>query len=480
MAFCSFLACEDALIEKPKSLTVEGFYNTPGEVETGLAAIYTPMRNRIDNWWMSMQECQTEYGGGLIGAANFDACKTMQGLDGVTSNNIIRSWDDFYSSIRNANLVIFYTSQSEVLSDAEKNVYLAEAKFLRALAYFHLTRAWGGLPIYTEENLYETTGAPKSSQEAVYALIRSDMEFAAQYLPEQVSVAGKPSKWAAKTALSDVYLYLEEYALAQSTALEVINSGVYALEPVAQEEDFYNLFGLTTASSEEIFYFKYNQNLRSSLVLFTQEINTPYFGSSGYGVFFWNVEHPFYTEWDDNDLRKSFNWYVTAETNRFLPGQFGFPQDAPHLCPKKYSDPAGQATNATFDFPVYRYAEVLLIYAEATAYVAGGPTAEAMESVNMVHRRAYGYDATTASPVDFNVADYDLASFVDLIIQERGYEFQFEGKRWFDLVRSGRVYENMKKYLDREVAEKHLLWPIPSIEFDLNEAMGPDDQNPGY
>lgn len=306
------------------------------------------------------------------------------------------------------------------------------------------------------------------------------MEFAAQYLPEQAPIAGRPSKWAAKTALSDVYLYLEEYQLASSTALEVIEANQYSLEPVSQPEDFNNLFGLTASSPEEIFYFKYNQNSKSSLILFTQEINTPYFGSAGYGVFNWDKLNPYYVEWEDGDLRKEFNWYESEKANTYLPGQPAFSQDAVHICPKKYNDPDGTATIATFDFPVYRFAELLLIYAEATAYVENGPTADAMEKLNMVHRRAYGYDVNSPSPVDFNVEDYDLTTFVDLIIQERGYEFQFEGKRWFDLVRSGRVYDNMEKYIFRSVAEKHLLWPIPSLEFDLNEAMGPEDQNPGY
>jgi hypothetical protein len=82
--------------------------------------------------------------------------------------------------------------------------------------------------------------------------------------------------------------------------------------------------------------------------------------------------------------------------------------------------------------------------------------------------------------VDFNLLDYSLESFVNLVIMERGYEFQFEGKRWFDLVRAGKANEVMVSAIGREVAEKHLLWPIPAIEFDLNEALLPSDQNPGY
>jgi starch-binding outer membrane protein, SusD/RagB family len=99
----------------------------------------------------------------------------------------------------------------------------------------------------------------------------------------------------------------------------------------------------------------------------------------------------------------------------------------------------------------------------------------------MVHRRAYGYDPSQPSPADFNLSDYDLNAFIDLVIRERGYEFQFEGKRWFDLVRSGKVKEVMKDNISRDVADKHLLWPIPAIEFDLNKGLDKSkDQNPGY
>ncbi|MFT4024213.1 MAG: RagB/SusD family nutrient uptake outer membrane protein, partial [Flavihumibacter sp.] len=146
--------------------------------------------------------------------------------------------------------------------------------------------------------------------------------------------------------------------------------------------------------------------------------------------------------------------------------------------PKKYNNPT--ATIATFSLPCYRYAEVLLLFAEASAQ-SGGPTAEGIEMLNKVHRRAYGYNPNQASPVDFKAADYHAETFTDLVIQERAYEFQLEGKRWFDLVRSGRVKEIMLRNIQREVADKHLLWPIPLIEFDLNKALDRSkDQNPGY
>ena len=111
---------------------------------------------------------------------------------------------------------------------------------------------------------------------------------------------------------------------------------------------------------------------------------------------------------------------------------------------------------------------------------AGAPTAEAVEALNKVHRRAYGYDPNAPSPADVNIADYDEESFVDLVIQERGYEFIFEGKRWFDLKRTGKADEILLANRGIAIAPVHYLWPIPVNEMNFNDALNASDQNPGY
>lgn len=473
-------SCKDVLIENPKALTVEGFYNTPTEVEAGLAAIYAPLRSDMSGWWIGILESHAEWGAGMSGAANFDSYKSMQGVDDVGANNLIPRWNAFYVAIRNANLVINYTPDGKALTQEQKDKYLAEAKFMRAFAYFQLVRGWGGVPIHTEQNLSESGSIPKGTKKQVYELITSDLEFAEKHLPDKAPLVGKPSKWAAKTFLADVYLYQDLYAKASEKAREVIQSGKHSLERVAVADDFNKVFGMNASSPEEIFYLKYNVNSPSQLVLFTMQISTPWFGSNGFGVINWHNKAKFYTDWEDSDLRKRFNWYEEkVRSNPFLPGQPAFPnQGVTILSPKKYNNPG--ATIATFSLPVYRYADVLLIYAEASAQAAG-PTADGLEKLNMVHRRAYGYDPLQPSPVDFKLSDYNKETFTDLVVQEKGYEFQFEGKRWFDLVRSGRAKKIMKNNIGRDVADKHLLWPIPQIEFDLNQGLDKSkDQNPGY
>ncbi|HLL44490.1 MAG TPA: RagB/SusD family nutrient uptake outer membrane protein [Segetibacter sp.] len=476
----AIFSCSKLLEESPKALTVEAFYNTPAEVEAGLAAIYAPLRAQMSGWWIGILESQAEWGVGLQGHANFDPFRSMSGIDKVGENNLVPRWNAFYTAIRNANLVIANAPNGKSLTDDQKNVYLAEARFLRAFTYFQLVRGWGGVPLHTEENLSESAVIPKGSREQVYELITKDLEFAEMHLPDEVPLVGKPSKWAAKTVLADVYFYQALHDKAALKADEVIASGKHSLEKVTVADDFNKVFGMESNSPEEIFYLKYNVSSPSQLILFTQQIYTPWFGSNGYGVILWHDKAKFYTNWNDNDLRKNFNWYKDTISNPFLPDQPEFPRTGvTMLSPKKYNNPT--ATIETFSLPLYRYADVLLIYAEASAQAAG-PTPNSMEKLNMVHRRAYGYDPLQPSPVDYKLADYSTKkAFTDLVIQERGYETQLEGKRWFDLVRSGTVKEVMKNNINRDVADKHLLWPIPTIEFDLNKGLDKTkDQNPGY
>jgi hypothetical protein len=148
----------------------------------------------------------------------------------------------------------------------------------------------------------------------------------------------------------------------------------------------------------------------------------------------------------------------------------------------KFIDPVAITQNDSGnDSPQYRYAEVLLIYAEAATRAADAPTTEAVEALNKVHRRSHGLNPTAPSVVDFGIGDYDEESFVDLVLQERAYEFIWEGKRWFDLKRTGKAADILLANRGITIAPSHYLWPIPVNELNFNNALDPaTDQNPGY
>jgi starch-binding outer membrane protein, SusD/RagB family len=225
-------------------------------------------------------------------------------------------------------------------------------------------------------------------------------------------------------------------------------------------------------TSEEVFYLKYNRQQGFQLVSYAHRAIGPYkyYGGGGvYAQYTDSTSNSFIKTWDKNDLRKEhimYNVDVGLGPNTVL-----F---------RKFRDPLGTNGGGN-DYPWYRYADVLLFHAEAAARAAGVPTAAAMESLNKVHRRAYGYDQNLPSPVDFVIADYDLTSFIDLVVRERGYETMYEGKRWLDLKRLGIAKQRIKEVKNIDVAEKHLLWPIPNSELLYNKALDPvADQNPGY
>src|SRR5699024_2797226 len=138
------------------------------------------------------------------------------------------------------------------MDETSKNALLAEARFLRAVSYSALVKSWGGVPIRTEptDNL-DNLGAKRASVDEVYSFIIEDLKFAEANLPSTQELIGKPTKWAAKTMMADVYLTIEDFPNARDKADEVIQSGVYALVPVVTANDFEKVFGPTVISSSE-------------------------------------------------------------------------------------------------------------------------------------------------------------------------------------------------------------------------------------
>jgi hypothetical protein len=118
------------------------------------------------------------------------------------------------------------------------------------------------------------------------------------------------------------------------------------------------------------------------------------------------------------------------------------------------------------------------MYAEAVCMDENGPSALALERLNMIKRRAYGYDPNVPSVVDYP-AGMDRDTFRETVLQERGYEFLLERRRWWDLNRTGKVKEAFAA-IGKNFIDERFLWPIPEDEINSNPALTPQDQNPGY
>jgi starch-binding outer membrane protein, SusD/RagB family len=462
-----FSSCQKDLQEHPKSIAVETFYNTAAEVEAGVDAIYPPLRSTsiLGDGYVSQLEPYVDYS---YARGSFAVLNDFAGLDATNISRIGTSWTAFYLSIRNANLVIKNARNGKNISAADIARYVGEAKFLRAFDYFHLVRSWGGLPIRTDANLTEVN-VKRSPVDSVYALILSDLQDAETNLPDNQVIAGKPTKWSAKTVLADVYLQMGRFADAASKANEVIQSKKYALVPISSTNDLQKIFGSNAGiTKEEIFYIECSNQPGYSNIwpMYINHPATKLLGQGGYFGFYSDTANLVYANWDNKDFRKGL-WYLW---------NFGLGNST--MLNKKFIDPAPKAGN-----PVtwYRYADLLLIYAEAACRANNGPTADAMEALNQVHRRAYGKNPTTPSDVDFKLSDYDDSTFINQVIKEYGYEFQYEGKRWLELKRTGKAQEIIMATKGKTIAQKCYLFPIPATEFNFNKALDPaKDQNPGY
>lgn len=461
--------CNDVLVEEPKSLSAETFYNTADEMESAVNAIYGPMRGDggLSINYPAQLEGLPDYG---YSRGSQTPVSLYQGLDNTNISRVGSIWDGFYQSIRNANIVINAAPVAKELTEAQKAKYMAEARYMRSLIYFALVRNWQGVPLRTVDNMTEPN-VPRASVEQVYALILEDALYAEQNLPDAAAQAGKPSKWAAKTLLSEIYLTRGNWEGARDKAAEVIASNKYALVPVSVSEDFQKIYGPeVVTTSEEVFYFKYSRQQGFGLVSYAHRAlgEFKYYGGGGvYAQYTDSVSNSFIKTWDKKDLRKTHILYKM---------DIGLGPNS--VLYRKYRDPSSAA--AGNDYPWYRYADVLLFHAEAAARAANAVTPEAMESLNKIHRRAYGYSATAASPVDFVTADYTTTSFIDLVVRERGYETMYEGKRWLDLKRLGIAKQRILQVKGIEIAEKHMNWPIPNSELLYNKALTAADQNTGY
>lgn len=393
-------------------------------------------------------------------------------MNSVWITRISEVWNYYYLSIRNANIVIANAPKGTSISKTDVDKYVAEAKFLRAFTYFQLVRHWGGVPIRTETNLSDLQ-AKRNTVEEVYNLILADLLVAEVNLPDVPKISGRPAKWAAKTLLADVYLQLNKFQEARDKAKEVIQSNKYALLAISSTDDFQKIFGPNViTNSEEIFYLKFSHEIGQGDIWpwLMNHPGTKLHGGGGVFGVHSDTNNLVYLNWDKNDFRKG-QWYI-----------YNIGIGSTTLLSKKFIDPAARSgTSAGNPQTWYRYADLLLIYAEASCRVSNTITSEAMEALNQVRRRAYGFNPGLPSAVDFKISDYNGSGFINLIIKERGYEFQLEGKRWVELKRTGKLAEIILAVKGKVVTEKDYLWPIPTNELSFNEALDPSkDQNPGY
>jgi starch-binding outer membrane protein, SusD/RagB family len=470
-----FSACEKTLEEVPKDFVSKAnFYKNEQDAEAAIAGVYAGLQNDffgITNYLM------TELHGDYLFGRGSQAPITIwnQILNQVNIGRCATNWSSFYRTINRANAVLDNVPNIEDIDADTKKQILAEAHFIRALCYFELVRGWGPVPLKTKESIdLSDIESPRAPESEVYALIVQDCLTAENDLGEVGAETGRASKWAAKMLLAHVYLTMENWRGAAEKANDVINNGPFSLITVTKSDDFYKIFAVDT-STEDIMSMHHSETKKSSVPGYLHRGgNIPYNYSSG-GVFAWLPDMNSFIgdSWDSNDLRKNFNLYTKIQNadGNWVP----LPTTTPVLFKKFITNTSGISL---YSIPIYRVTEAFLFYAEAVSMAEGGPSSLALERLNMIKRRAYGYDPTAVSPVDYP-SGLSSVAFRDAVIQERAYEFITERRRWFDLKRTGKVKEAFAA-AGKTILDQRLLWPIPEDEINNNPGINQKDQNPGY
>lgn len=471
-------SCSKALDEKPLTqLSTATYYKTLQDAEGAINAIYGQIRSDgvFERNYMQLEDIPSDY---AYGRGSTAPAGSYTLLDQVNISRVGTAWTGFYQAINYANIAIQAIPKISSINSSADSALVAEAKFLRAFCYFHLVINWGAVPLYLNTTHTVTKRMPVQD---VYSAIVNDLNYGVAYLPATPAVQGKPTSWAARSFLSLVYLFMEKWDSAQNNALQVIQSGPYSLVQVHQADDFDNIFGPSAnGTGEEIFYLKYNhvagQGWEWPLNL---NWTSSQFAPFGNYVVYGKPTNPFITGWNNNDLRKQYDIY-TSYVNPATGNIVQLPSSVPLLC-SKWRDPGATGTTGfANDYPFLRYADVLLIYAEANDMANQGPSPLAIESLNEVKRRGYGYTSNSPSPVDYPTSGWTQQSFRDSVIQERAYEQYMEAKRWQDLKRTGTAADVILKTKGITLNPDFLLWPIPQQEINANPQISQADQNPGY
>lgn len=458
-----FSACDKDFLEKspPDSLTEDGFYNSAERAELGVNAVYESAQTA---WSINLLRI-LDVPSGDIALSNTVPLEYNNFTYFPALNQIHDTWRGLYEGIVRANIAI--ASIPPITMDAGlKNQYIGEAKFLRALNYFTLTNLFGAVPLITQP-LPTTDDAlvARTPVADITVVIVKDLQDAEAGLPVSFggNNLGRATKGAARALLGKVYLYNKDYAKAAQYLDLVIKSGTYSLMNNWQEvwhRSFEN-------NRESIFEIQYadiggsGSNNRNGS--FLPAVN----GATGSALATKRAVDAF----ESGDPRLGFSIFKPGDS--FAPNisaalsTFNPVWSATGYAVKKGMWPIMYVNGAGINYPIIRYADVLLMHAEAANEL--GDINTARDEVNMIRQRpTVNMPALTASNTGTKQAMFNA------IVKERQVELMFEYSRFMDLKRWGLALQELGPL---GYTAKHSLFPIPQLELDINPKL---TQNPSW
>jgi hypothetical protein len=457
-------ACKKSFVDiTPQGIVpVTTYYNTEIDIRSALTGAYSSLRPIYNE----------QYGFGEVPSDNTETYGESEALYGeqdkftwsAASTNLQNAYKRFFTTIAYSNIVLGHVD-GPVMTAANRASYTGQAKFLRALMYFNLVRMFGGVPLVLTELTSEQQAYTynRATAAAVYAQIEKDLTEAAAVLPASYTGTdiGRATNIAANALLGKVYMFQNKFTQAESI-LASVSATAGTLIPYSQ------VFGLGTDNNKDIIFsvqylgggFGEGNTFARGFVPQPSgtTITASVTGNSnnvGTGDLFRAYEA------GDARLGVSIGTFVSGTLTYYYARKFIYPS-------------VTGVSEGDNDWPVLRYGDIILLYAEALN--ENGKTSEALTQLNLVRTRA-----TLAGKFGLNQADARTA-----IRNERRVELAFEAERWFDLIRWNTYVTVMTAFkTNNKPANGNIgtitanlnLFPIPLREIQLNKNL---TQNPGY
>ncbi|MFT3949835.1 MAG: RagB/SusD family nutrient uptake outer membrane protein [Agriterribacter sp.] len=461
--------CKKILEENPKTfVSPNAFYTSPSSYELTVMGIYRTIPSTIGGYnWISRESFSD-----IIGtvSGSFE-----QGLPVYQNNHqpffyCVRAlWANHYAIVKDANFILKKIGESTILPDAQKSSFSAEARFLRAYAYFQLVQLFGDVPLRTEplEDLANVQ-FERNPQQEVYNLVVEDLTYAELNLPDNATT-GRVYKLAATALLAKVYLTMagnplnqtQYYSNARDKALAVINSGKFTLN-----NDYAEAFHKTTYTSESIWEQTYQPGVGGN-PLMQNSATAP-----GYGYILTPATW-FINSFAAGDQRKA--WGI--KENYVAPGGTLAPFFQKFVNLNWIDEGVNNANAGTLEYtvPLLRLAEMYLIAAEAENEING--PGNAYQYINKIRWRARVNKSDPTHVPD--LAGLTKDTFREAVLMERKWELHLEGNSWYDLKRTNtlnRIQTIRGPELVHPIGTYNNTWYIPDNEITNNNIL----QNPTY
>ncbi|WP_184542055.1 SusD family outer membrane lipoprotein NanU [Mucilaginibacter sp. FT3.2] len=486
-------SCRKQLDLAPVSSVTDGnFWKTSDQFDSFVAGVHAQFRSN-NAAFQTLGEMRADIFGTDPGTNGSFTGEATQGLERLWTQNLnldnpgVSSFGGFYNNINQLNLLIGKLNSTAIVTAANKNYYLGIAYGMRAFYYYQLYRSWGSVIIQTDPTSGSTLNISNLAKAAspaadVMTLIKADIDKSVASFGTDYTFRNLKSYWSKSATLmlkADVYLWTANRsggsadATTAKAALADIQTNVPALQLLPKYSD---VFATTTKGNAEMIFVSHYQ-LNEATMSFVQSSFVPQSGliSNFYDSLANRQFSPITDNWggllrapvriaafrvfDDKDSRKLTSMQPAYQ--KLADGTFKI---AGCFTDKYQGEQNAGARLITNDFPIYRYADLLLMMAEAKVILGESPVTE----LNQVRTRAFGTNYNAALQGFPNQA-VD-AKPVEAILQERFFEFVFEGKRWYDLRRAGDsfVFEHTTLLPSQAYA---LFWPIDRTTLTNNRLL---------